>query len=342
MRQPITDNKTLTNILSRTGGFNFLAQAQLNKAIRSEIVGVQTQSAVVGEPETVDGVVCDRVSIVAAPSNGNTGNVVLLIGKEDSLLRRFDLSGKTPTGDFSIREIYRNVKANADVPDAAFAFEPPAGFKTINPNAQPPVPQPNVPTGTKPAAKQKTAPVKPAPAKPKVPVKKASSDMPSGFRTVADPQTPRFTAPQNPHLKLGSAPPPLSGADLNGKLLNLSQYRGRVVVVDFWATWCKPCVAELPLLTTLYTKYKGKGLEIIGVSLDFDKKPKYLADFLRPRNALWPQIYKPDNGNAALAESYGLETAPLNVVVSRTGKIVAINVHGSELEPAIKAAIAQK
>src|SRR5207302_317867 len=80
----------------------------------------------------------------------------------------------------------------------------------------------------------------------------------------------------------------LAGPSLGGTPVNVADYQGKIVLVDFWATWCIPCVQEMPRVKEVYDKYHDQGLEIIGVSLDDDRAA--LERFVKGRKIPWPQI----------------------------------------------------
>jgi len=112
--------------------------------------------------------------------------------------------------------------------------------------------------------------------------------------------------------------PEFSLTDLSGKKLELSSYRGKVVILDFWATWCSPCRAEIPRFVDLQNKYRGQGLQIIGISLDDDPKP--VRAFYQQFRINYPVAI----GDANLAERYGgILGLPVNFVISRDGRIYA-------------------
>lgn len=123
-------------------------------------------------------------------------------------------------------------------------------------------------------------------------------------------------------LQPGAEFPDFSVADLNGKPLSLSQFKGKVVLVDFWATWCPPCVAEMPRIIATYQKYHDKGFEVIGISLDRDKAE--LLKYIEKNKIAWPQHF--DSGKApgeSLAEKYGAEAIPTTFLIGADGKIIA-------------------
>jgi thiol-disulfide isomerase/thioredoxin len=123
----------------------------------------------------------------------------------------------------------------------------------------------------------------------------------------------------------------IKGATLDGKEFDLAGMKGKVVLVDFWATWCGPCIAEIPGMTKMYNAYKDRGFEIIGVSVDADREK--LDSFLERRKLPWPQIHDArGEGKETLSDHYGVMFIPLPILVDRDGKVVSMNARGRELE----------
>ena len=106
--------------------------------------------------------------------------------------------------------------------------------------------------------------------------------------------------------------------------------KGRWVLLDFWATWCEPCLREMPVLLQAYEKYAIRGLEICAVSLDMEEER--WRSYVVGNNLLWTNaIDLPREGEPAAAELYGLQTIPANFLISPQGEIVAKNLYGEEL-----------
>lgn len=145
-------------------------------------------------------------------------------------------------------------------------------------------------------------------------------------------------------LKKGAAPLPFKGNDLAGKPVSLAAYKGKVVLLDFWATWCPPCREEIPNLVRTYNKYHAGGLEIVGVSLDREGDKAKLVSYTKENKMPWRQVYDGKFWQAAMAQAYSVQSIPFSVLVGRDGKILAVGnaLRGEDLEPAIKAALARK
>jgi len=133
---------------------------------------------------------------------------------------------------------------------------------------------------------------------------------------------------------------------VDGKMINFpDDYKGKVVLLDFWATWCPPCRAELPKVVAAYNQYHDKGFEIVSVSLDLPRQGPALLQFIRDNNMTWPQIYDGQYWKAAIAVQYGVHAIPCPVLVDGdTGVIIATDTDalGHKLTKALDAALAAK
>ena len=122
----------------------------------------------------------------------------------------------------------------------------------------------------------------------------------------------------------------LAGEDLAGNMVDLADLRGKVVLVDFWATWCGPCKQELPNVKDAYTKWHGKGFEIVAVSLD--KKVDTLKSFIEKNEMPWPQLCDGKGWESELARQFGISSIPATYLIDQEGKIVAEDLRGDDLE----------
>lgn len=130
-------------------------------------------------------------------------------------------------------------------------------------------------------------------------------------------------------LAVGKMAPDFAAKDKEGKERHLSDFRGKYVLLDFWASWCGPCRKESPTLVENYSRYKDKQFEILSLSVD-----KSAADWLKAvkaDNYVWTNVRDAENPAESVAKVYGITGIPTNYLVDPTGKIIAINLRGKEL-----------
>ena len=133
------------------------------------------------------------------------------------------------------------------------------------------------------------------------------------------------------NIGVGQPAPVFSQTTPEGKTVSLADYRGKYVLVDFWASWCGPCRAENPAVTNVYNAYKGRNFDILGVSLDDEKGRAKWLKAIQDDHLAWTQVSDLKGWQNAAAQRYAVRAIPQNFLVGPDGKIVAVNLRGEEL-----------
>ena len=133
-------------------------------------------------------------------------------------------------------------------------------------------------------------------------------------------------------------PPEIVFEALDGRTVDLSKMKGKVVLIEFWATWCGPCVDEIPIIKKVYDKFQRRGFEVIGISLDRDRKK--LETYVNENNIPWPQFFDEKGGKNRLAKKYGIRGIPTLWLVDKQGNLVDMEAR-KNLEEKVKKYLAQ-
>jgi thiol-disulfide isomerase/thioredoxin len=159
--------------------------------------------------------------------------------------------------------------------------------------------------------------------------------------TVKPPDMSKSAEPDVPEgLKVGQRLPDFNESDRQGNPLSISGARGKVVLVDFWATWCGPCCREMPNVIATYQKYHEAGFDVIGVSLDKDSSQ--LASYTAAQGMDWPQYFDGKGWDNKLVKPYAIKFIPMNYLLDRNGVIIGKELRGPFLDAAVSDAVASK
>ena len=142
------------------------------------------------------------------------------------------------------------------------------------------------------------------------------------------------------HELIGKPAPNFSAIDLNGHSIALRDYRGKVVLLNFWAAWYGPGLMEIPHFKKVYDTHKDKGFDIIGISLDYDE-PK-LRDYIKENNIPWRQILDNVAGKNLIARQYAIRGIPATYLIDREGKLITHKVGWIDLEKLVAEAVKNK
>ena len=152
-------------------------------------------------------------------------------------------------------------------------------------------------------------------------------------------------------VALSTTPVELKFPDLDGREVDLAKYRGKVVLLDFWATWCVPCMEEMPNLKAVYQKYHDQGFEIIGITDDIvpkdpahprgsEKSLAQLKAFLVKENMPWPQLWdtrvRARPGVKMLLQQFDVQSLPTGMLFDKDGRLYTKDNHAGQLEANVK------
>jgi peroxiredoxin len=133
-------------------------------------------------------------------------------------------------------------------------------------------------------------------------------------------------------LDPGDKAPDFSAKDLSGQEISLKQFQGKIVLLDFWASWCPPCISELPDMKSLHEKYDGKDFVIVSVSLDTELSK--CESFVKDKQLKWIQIWEGVGGE--IGKKYGIIVLPATFLIGRDGVIVHTYLRAKEIGDVVK------
>jgi len=136
---------------------------------------------------------------------------------------------------------------------------------------------------------------------------------------------------------VGKQAPELSLPDVNGKAISLDSYKGKYLLVDFWASWCGPCRAENPNVVSVYNEFKGKNFTILGVSLDRERDAWQEA--IRADHLAWTHVSDLKFWSSKAVEAFRFNGIPFNVLIDPQGKIIAQGLRGDDLEKELRSVL---
>jgi len=159
--------------------------------------------------------------------------------------------------------------------------------------------------------------------------------------TIHPPDMSREPERQMPvGLAVGQRFPDFNETDLSGAPLSVKAFKGKVLLVDFWATWCGPCREEMPNVIAAYQKYHASGFDVIGVSLDHDRAA--LAKFAAMNGMTWRQYFDGEGWDGKLVKKYSVVSIPMCYLLDRNGIIVGKKLRGQALDAAVNEALANQ
>ena len=133
-----------------------------------------------------------------------------------------------------------------------------------------------------------------------------------------------------------------SGPGVDGKTVSTADYKGKVVLVDFWASWCVPCVQEMPAIVKIYNEYKSKGFEIVGVSVDYTNKLERVQKAVKKLKITWPVIYDGKCWSTKGVVANNVSQIPMTYLIDKKGNARYAGLRGEKLHTAIIELINEK
>jgi thiol-disulfide isomerase/thioredoxin len=157
----------------------------------------------------------------------------------------------------------------------------------------------------------------------------------ASFSSCRSPKAAELARVKIRFFELAKQPLELKFKAIDGRDVDVAAYHGRIVIINFWATWCKPCIDEIPTLRRLYEKYHDRGLEVIGISLDRTDDREKLREVVVGERLMWPQYCDGKVWQNEIASYFAVHALPTSFLVGKDGKITEIDVGALKLQSEI-------
>lgn len=135
---------------------------------------------------------------------------------------------------------------------------------------------------------------------------------------------------------IGAPSPDFTMADPDGDPISISDFKDRYLLINFWASWCRYCIEDFPNLQTIYTNYKDRNFEILGISFDRPGQKRAWTEAIKKHKLPWPQMSNLQGMDTDIVHTYGIEGIPYSILLDPSGKIIAKGLRGPRLEAKLK------
>lgn len=152
---------------------------------------------------------------------------------------------------------------------------------------------------------------------------------------VGDPKLAMIDIDRFLTINVGDTAPNFTAATLDETEFDLTRHRGKVVLIDFWATWCAPCIVEMPNIKKAREQYGREG-EFVVIGISLDQSPKQVSRFVKGKEYAWQQIAAGPAEKNPIAQKYNVSAIPATFLIDRDGKVVAKDLRGGALQKALR------
>jgi thiol-disulfide isomerase/thioredoxin len=156
------------------------------------------------------------------------------------------------------------------------------------------------------------------------------------FAASPNPAARNYVAARLRFFELSKKPLEMAFTAIDGREVDLAKLRGKVVLIDFWATWCGPCIEEVPNVKAVFAKYHDQGFEVVSISLDSEKDRQKFIDLVAKESVSWPQYFDGKGWKNRYAVEYTITGIPAMFLIDQTGLLVTTNARGPKLESEVK------